>query len=201
MAPEVIEQSGASTASDIWSVGCVVIELLEGRPPYSHLPQMSALWAIVQHDQMPIPEGASPVVKDFLLHCFQKDPNLRVTAKKLLKHPWMRQADLGADKNNTNVSDLYRKNTPTKDHETYDNAVQKVQEWNEALKSPPKSSKTQRTLFPARETKSAYSPLRRTSLTNDSPTAGSSGSLTPGKPLPPRSDKSEHVLSKTEEEQ
>ena len=29
------------------------------------------------------------IVKDFLYHCFQKDPNLRVSAKKLLRHPWM----------------------------------------------------------------------------------------------------------------
>ncbi|WVQ96827.1 hypothetical protein IAU59_003934 [Kwoniella sp. CBS 9459] len=89
MAPEVIEQSGASTASDIWSVGCVVVELLEGKPPYGDLAPMQALWRIVQDESMRIPDGASPIVKDFLYHCFQKDPNLRVSAKKLLRHPWM----------------------------------------------------------------------------------------------------------------
>lgn len=61
MAPEVIEQSGASTASDIWSVGCVVVELLEGQPPYSELAPMQALWRIVQDESMKVPEGASPV--------------------------------------------------------------------------------------------------------------------------------------------
>ena len=61
MAPEVIEQSGASTASDIWSVGCVVVELMEGRPPYGELAPMQALWRIVQDEQMRVPEGASPV--------------------------------------------------------------------------------------------------------------------------------------------
>lgn len=61
MAPEVIEQSGASTASDIWSVGCVVVELMEGRPPHGELAPMQALWRIVQDEQMRVPEGASPV--------------------------------------------------------------------------------------------------------------------------------------------
>lgn len=61
MAPEVIEQSGATTASDIWSVGCVVVELLEGKPPYGDLAPMQALWRIVQDESMRIPDGASPV--------------------------------------------------------------------------------------------------------------------------------------------
>lgn len=61
MAPEVIEQSGASTASDIWSVGCVVVELLEGKPPHGELAPMQALWRIVQDESMKIPDGASPV--------------------------------------------------------------------------------------------------------------------------------------------
>ena len=37
MAPEVIELKGASTKSDIWSLGCTVVELLTGRPPYGDI--------------------------------------------------------------------------------------------------------------------------------------------------------------------
>ena len=37
-APEVIELKGISTKSDIWSLGCTVIELLTGRPPYADIP-------------------------------------------------------------------------------------------------------------------------------------------------------------------
>ncbi len=61
MAPEVIEQNGATTASDLWSVGCVVIELLESKPPYHALEPMQALFRIVQDDKPPIPESVSPV--------------------------------------------------------------------------------------------------------------------------------------------
>ncbi|KAI9042572.1 serine/threonine-protein kinase [Aspergillus affinis] len=123
MAPEVIELSGATTASDIWSLGCTVIELLEGRPPYYNLQPMPALFRIVNDDHPPLPQGASPAVKDFLMQCFQKDPNLRVSARKLLKHPWIvnaRRSDSVVPKKSTE----------------YEEAVKSVQEWNEALRSP-----------------------------------------------------------------
>lgn len=37
VAPEVIELNGASFASDIWSLGCTIIELLTGKPPYADI--------------------------------------------------------------------------------------------------------------------------------------------------------------------
>ncbi|KAJ9665064.1 Protein kinase of the Mitotic Exit Network [Coniosporium apollinis] len=123
MAPEVIELSGATTASDIWSLGCTVIELLDGKPPYYKLQPMPALFRIVNDDHPPLPEGCSPAVRDFLMQCFQKDPNLRVSARKLLKHPWIVSAKR---------ADALIPSKPTK----YDEAVESVKQWNEALKSP-----------------------------------------------------------------
>jgi serine/threonine protein kinase len=48
MAPEVIEMTSVTAASDIWSVGCLAIELLTGSPPYFEHAPMSALFRIVQ---------------------------------------------------------------------------------------------------------------------------------------------------------
>ncbi|PVF99565.1 hypothetical protein CPB86DRAFT_872615 [Serendipita vermifera] len=141
MAPEVIEQLGATTASDIWSVGCVVIELLEGKPPYHFLDPMPALFRIVQDDCPPIPEGASPIVKDFLYHCFQKDCNLRISAKKLLRHPWMVSAKKQVAARSTTApgtNGTSGEATAPRTNYNYDEAVQRVQQWNEALKSPSK---------------------------------------------------------------
>lgn len=48
MAPEVIEMTQVTAASDVWSVGCLILELLTGYPPYFDLQPMSALFRIVQ---------------------------------------------------------------------------------------------------------------------------------------------------------
>lgn len=122
MAPEVIELSGASTASDIWSLGCTVIELLDGKPPYHKFAPMPALFRIVNDDHPPLPEGCSPLVRDFLMQCFQKDPNLRVSASRLLKHPW--------------IMNTKRGNTAQVSHE---DALQGIQDWNNWLKMSPEA--------------------------------------------------------------
>jgi hypothetical protein len=63
------------------------------------------------------------LLREFLMECFQKNPTLRISAKRLLKHPWI----LSAKRTVPAV--------PTKPTE-YQEAVKSVQEWNEALKSP-----------------------------------------------------------------
>ncbi|XP_044493739.1 MAP3K epsilon protein kinase 1-like isoform X2 [Mangifera indica] len=89
MAPEVIEMSGVCAASDIWSVGCTVIELLTCVPPYYDLQPMPALFRIVQDEHPPIPDSLSPDITDFLRQCFKKDALQRPDAKTLLSHPWI----------------------------------------------------------------------------------------------------------------
>ncbi|EHK25726.1 uncharacterized protein TRIVIDRAFT_32107 [Trichoderma virens Gv29-8] len=129
MAPEIIQLSGASPASDIWSVGCTVIELLQGRPPYHNLAAMPALFAIVNDDHPPLPEGISAAARDFLMQCFQKDPNLRVSARKLLKHAWI----VGCRRTDAPIS-----KTPS----NFDDAVEEVKQWNKALNSSGTSLRT-----------------------------------------------------------
>jgi serine/threonine protein kinase len=51
----------ATTASDIWSLGCTVIELLTGFPPYFDNPPMSAIYKMVNDSHPPFPDDISPV--------------------------------------------------------------------------------------------------------------------------------------------
>ncbi|RKP37096.1 kinase-like domain-containing protein, partial [Dimargaris cristalligena] len=91
MAPEVIELGGVTTAADIWSLGCTVIELLQGEPPYGRLSTVAALFRMVQDPHPPLPTGLSSLVRDFLRHCFPKDPSQRGSAPFLSRHPWIQK--------------------------------------------------------------------------------------------------------------
>ncbi|KAJ3509510.1 hypothetical protein NLJ89_g5191 [Agrocybe chaxingu] len=92
MAPEVIELKGASTKSDIWSLGCTVIELLTGRPPYAEIANsMSVMFRIVEDPMPPLPDGCSELLKEFLEQCFDKDPTQRPSAEMLCEHPWLKK--------------------------------------------------------------------------------------------------------------
>ncbi len=96
MSPEVITGSGNSAsgrfAIDIWSLGCVIIELASGRRPWSNLDNE---WAIMYHiaaghlPKFPSPDQLTQAGLDFLSRCFEIDPTKRATADELLEDPWM----------------------------------------------------------------------------------------------------------------
>lgn len=81
--------SAFTTASDVWSVGCTVLELLTGVPPYFELTQMSAMYHIVNDTHPPLPDGLSDELRSFLLACFDKDVRSRPTAQQLRQHTWL----------------------------------------------------------------------------------------------------------------
>ncbi|KAJ4745874.1 Mitogen-activated protein kinase kinase kinase NPK1 [Rhynchospora pubera] len=93
MAPEIIVQSGHSFSVDIWSVGCTVIEMATGKPPWSgHYQEVAALFHVgTRKSHPPIPEHLSFEAKDFLLKCLQEydlEPSLRPTASDLLQESY-----------------------------------------------------------------------------------------------------------------
>ncbi|CEP17185.1 hypothetical protein [Parasitella parasitica] len=114
MAPEVIELKGASTKSDIWSLGCTLVELVTGKPPYADMIAMSAMFRIVEDQCPPLPENISSDMKSFLEACFQKDPESRPSATQLKQHPWILQNLQRIKKTETYSHDLssYLKNHP-----------------------------------------------------------------------------------------
>ncbi|PNH11142.1 Mitogen-activated protein kinase kinase kinase ANP1 [Tetrabaena socialis] len=91
MAPEVIKQSGHGRAADIWSLGCVIIEMATGRPPWSNFTDgYTVMYHIASTRDLPaMPDTLSPQAKDFLALCFNRVPRERPNATRLIGHPWL----------------------------------------------------------------------------------------------------------------
>ncbi|XP_004308240.1 PREDICTED: G-type lectin S-receptor-like serine/threonine-protein kinase B120 isoform X2 [Fragaria vesca subsp. vesca] len=92
MAPEVIRGTGHDFSADIWSVGCTVIEMATGNPPWNQqFETIAAFFYCVgtSKSHPPIPEHLSSAAKDFLHECLQKEPTVRPSASELLKHPFL----------------------------------------------------------------------------------------------------------------
>merc|ERR1712087_275216 len=91
MAPEVIAHSRYGRAADIWSFGCVVIEMGTANVPWGRFEhQMQALVRIgLSQELPPFPEGVSEVCRLFIIDCVKRDPAERLTTSELLKHEFI----------------------------------------------------------------------------------------------------------------
>ncbi|KAG8123660.1 hypothetical protein E2320_019265 [Naja naja] len=90
MAPEVITRAkgeGHGRAADIWSLGCVVIEM---RPWHEFEHNFQIMYRVGMGHKPPIPERISPEGKGFLSHCLESDPKMRWTASQLLDHSFVK---------------------------------------------------------------------------------------------------------------
>jgi len=90
MSPELIQMKKIGMSTDIWSLGCTILELLTGHPPYSNLGPVPALFKMVSDPHPPFPDlEMSDELMSFLKFCFTREPSMRPTADMLIAHPWI----------------------------------------------------------------------------------------------------------------
>ncbi|KTF81929.1 hypothetical protein cypCar_00037747, partial [Cyprinus carpio] len=94
MAPEVISKSPYGTEVDVWSLGIMLVEMVDGEPPYFSETPVAAMKRL-RDEPAPTVRNlhqVSPVLKDFLRRMLTRDPLERASATDLLEHPFLLQA-------------------------------------------------------------------------------------------------------------
>ncbi|KAJ7293494.1 MAP kinase [Mycena rebaudengoi] len=94
MAPEVIntQKKGYNFKIDIWSIGCVVLEMWAGTRPWLGDEMVAVMFKLFQSKlPPPVPDGLvlTPLADDFRLKCFAINPEERPPAAELRKHPYL----------------------------------------------------------------------------------------------------------------
>lgn len=91
MAPEVVRQTAYTKKADIWSLGCLIVEMMTGSHPHPNCTQLQAIFKIggsgagnTSNARPDLPDGCSPEATEFLERTFEIEHEKRPTAAELL---------------------------------------------------------------------------------------------------------------------
>ncbi|KAI3667762.1 hypothetical protein L6452_42831 [Arctium lappa] len=89
MAPEVVRGEYQGPESDVWSLGCTVIEMVTGKAAWQDR-GIDTLCQIGYSDELPeLPGHFSGELCDFLCKCLRRDRSERWSCDQLLQHPFL----------------------------------------------------------------------------------------------------------------
>jgi len=92
-APELLRNEMYGPAVDMWSCGIVLYNMLSGELPFDHESDPGEIFRQILQNEVPFPshlwENISPEAKHLVKNLLQKNPDHRLNANQVLRHPWL----------------------------------------------------------------------------------------------------------------
>ena len=88
VSPELLTHKNACKASDLWAFGCIVYQLLAGRPPFKAATEYLTFQKIVNLEY-DFPPGFPPAARDLVERCLVLDPARRLTTEHIRNHDFL----------------------------------------------------------------------------------------------------------------
>lgn len=87
VSPELLTDKNACKASDLWAFGCIIYQLLAGRPPFKAANEYQTFQKIVGLEYA-FPDGFPPLAKDLVERLLVLDPSTRLPMEHIKSHPF-----------------------------------------------------------------------------------------------------------------
>ena len=90
MAPECVHNQFSDKRCDLWSLGCVLFDLITGFPPFNGASEYLIFQKSIEAKYI-FPDGiVSELAQDLIKKCIVIDPAKRLTIDEILNHPYLK---------------------------------------------------------------------------------------------------------------
>lgn len=114
VSPELLMDKSASKASDLWAYGCIIYQLLAGRPPFKGASEYLTFQKIVNLEYE-FPYGFPPAARDLVERCLVLDPARRLTIEHIMNHEFFDGQAFGKELWRTKAPRLQAYHPPTQE--------------------------------------------------------------------------------------
>ncbi|KAI9352024.1 kinase-like domain-containing protein, partial [Obelidium mucronatum] len=87
ISPEIVSRQPYGLSSDLWSLGCMLVTILTGKPPFDSQAVKSTLDKVSRVEYY-LPDSVSDEARDLIGRLLMKDPKKRLTLRDILSHKW-----------------------------------------------------------------------------------------------------------------